>query len=227
MLPLQVLKDFEKSTTEVDTLFNCLNPLFTFIEYGLLHHLIDEFGSDDLKMDMNTYASKMMTFLHSTTLKDLKDHWSGEYQILPHFSMMIIKFAKDPQHCSLDELVNIKRKVCCELKISEMMIVLSHFKPGLFIIVWHFHWMLVTNLMHSMSEVDESFFEREHILEVKVNNKVLYPKENHLVYQPNMRRDIGIRGGKKFGQRRPPLSKHIKDILKRCPDGQIFKVFGV
>ena len=28
-----------------------------------------------------------------------------------------------------------------------------------------------------------------------------------------------------FGQKLPPLSKAIRDILKRYPDGQIFKVY--
>jgi hypothetical protein len=30
--------------------------------------------------------------------------------------------------------------------------------------------------------------------------------------------------GEQFGQRRPPLSVTIKQILERYPDGQIFKV---
>ena len=30
--------------------------------------------------------------------------------------------------------------------------------------------------------------------------------------------------GEEFGQRRPPLSVTIKQILERYPDGQIFKV---
>lgn len=31
-------------------------------------------------------------------------------------------------------------------------------------------------------------------------------------------------GGKDFGQKRPPLSVTIRQILERYPDGQIFKV---
>lgn len=33
--------------------------------------------------------------------------------------------------------------------------------------------------------------------------------------------------GEQFGQRRPPLSVTIKQILERYPDGQIFKVCAI
>jgi hypothetical protein len=34
-------------------------------------------------------------------------------------------------------------------------------------------------------------------------------------------------GGEQFGQRRPPLSTIIRQILERYPDGQLFKVVHV
>ena len=44
----------------------------------------------------------------------------------------------------------------------------------------------------------------------------------HLLAAADPARNFGM--GERFGQRRPPLSVTIKQILERYPDGQIFKV---
>ena len=43
----------------ISQLFNCLNLLFTFIDFKLLQHLISKFGSQDLKIEMISYTEKV------------------------------------------------------------------------------------------------------------------------------------------------------------------------
>ena len=53
----------------IDNLFYRLNPLFTFIDYELLQHLISKFGSHELKLEMTSYTEKVQLFKkHITTV---------------------------------------------------------------------------------------------------------------------------------------------------------------
>ena len=65
LLPIECCKEYEsliqqklpilEESTRITTLFNRLNPLFTFIDYGLLQHLISNLGSTELNEDMTSY----------------------------------------------------------------------------------------------------------------------------------------------------------------------------
>ena len=57
-----------------------------------------------------------------------------------------------------------------------------------------------------------------------IDDGIHYPRRNFHRNGPTMNRTDA---GEQFGQRRPPLSVTIKQILDRYPDGQIFKVLLV
>ena len=55
-----ILPDLLKK--DVIHVFMLLNPLFTFIDYELLSHLVSKFGSSKLKEDMLLYVEKVQLF---------------------------------------------------------------------------------------------------------------------------------------------------------------------
>ena len=83
-LPLSLRKEYESSIvkripsmcteTQINELFIHLNPLTSFIDYGLIEYFIKKFGSDTLKRDMQFYCSKVLQFMKKTTIKQLIDH---------------------------------------------------------------------------------------------------------------------------------------------------------
>ena len=62
LLPLKLRKEYKKAIQEllpslpskegIDKFFVHLNPLFSFLDYGLLEYIIKEYGSDTLVQDM-------------------------------------------------------------------------------------------------------------------------------------------------------------------------------
>ena len=59
-----------RTETEVNDVFIVhLNPLMSFIDYGLIEYVIKKFGSDVLKQDMRSYCSEIKMFMKETTIK--------------------------------------------------------------------------------------------------------------------------------------------------------------
>ena len=81
-LPLSLRREYESSivkhissmstVTQINNLFIIhLNPLTSFIDYGLIEYFIKKFGSNALKRDMRSYCSEMVIFMKETTIKQL------------------------------------------------------------------------------------------------------------------------------------------------------------
>ena len=98
-----------------------LNPLLSFIDYGLLAHLICKFGSDSLKKDMRSYENIMKIFKKETTIKDLVNFLPGSQESPPNFSVLKAKIDKDPKDYTLEELDMLRRRLCAQLQLSEIL----------------------------------------------------------------------------------------------------------
>ena len=60
------------SETQINKLFIVhLNPLTSFIDYGLIEYIIKKFGSDALQRDMRSYCGEMVVFMKETTIKQV------------------------------------------------------------------------------------------------------------------------------------------------------------
>jgi hypothetical protein len=124
LLPIECCKEYEsliqqklpllEESTRLTTLFNRLNPLFTFIDYGLLQHLISNLGSTELQEDMTSYVYGVRKFMRGTTVGDVMDHWPGEHVPQMNYSELKIKFKDDPRTYTLERLNNFRRKFAVE-----------------------------------------------------------------------------------------------------------------
>ena len=153
----------------------CIRDSFTFIDYGLLEHLIETFGSKQLKQDMSAYAGAVQVFLDETTVEELKDHWPGQRDIPPHFEEIRAIVYQNPKVYSLRQLDDLRKKVCSETKLSEMVLILKAVgKVNSFVVSWLFPSVLAPVLMESISRIDESFYEREFIYSISVKEQQLY-----------------------------------------------------
>ena len=52
-------RDAIMKATSFDQIFVILNQYWTFVHYELLEYVVQEYGNDDLKMDMKRYAANM------------------------------------------------------------------------------------------------------------------------------------------------------------------------
>ena len=171
-LPLSLRKEYESSIakripsmrteTQVNELFIVhLNPLTSFIDYRLIEHVIRKFGSDGLKIDMQSYCCDMQTFMQHTTIKQLINYFPGQPEIPPKFSLVEAKIGEDASKCTLEQLNTIRRRYCSEVKLSEIIFhLVAVVESNSFIVRWIIPLALVSDIMKSSQNLDKRFYQK-------------------------------------------------------------------
>ena len=152
-----------------------LGLFFTFLDYHLLQYLVEEFGSEPLKKDMSTYAGEIQIFLDETTVQQVKDHFPGQHKLPPNFEKLQMVIDKHPGTYSLRMLDNLRKRFCSETQLSEVVFVLIGIgKANSFIIVFMVPSILGPRLVESVGGVDDSFYQRECVISISLNQQQLY-----------------------------------------------------
>ena len=159
----------------VSKIFSRLSLHFTFLDYALLQHLIDEFGSEQLKQDMSAYEEEIQVFLDETMIVHLQDHLPGRQELPLHFDKLQMMIDKDPGKCSLRMVNNLRKRFCSETQLSEIVFALIGIgKANSFILIFMVPSILGSNIAESIGQVDESFYQRECIMYITLNHQQLY-----------------------------------------------------
>lgn len=189
MLPFAIRKQYQdtirvmlpdlESRDRISSLFHLLNPLFTFIDYELLKHLVTKFGSSKLKDDMFSYVEKVQLFKKVTTVSELIEYWPGLELPESNYSRLRAKIGDDPGTFTLEELDNFRRKFFSHLKLSDFVsvsILMLLERTSSFIAVWLIPTVVVPELMEAFSPMDCTCFKDERILELSVDERTLYQR---------------------------------------------------
>ena len=188
-LPLTFRKEYESTIQSmlheleaqevICNLFHRLNPLFTFIDYKLLHHLILKLGSPGLQKDMVIYAEKMQLFKKVTTISELIDYWPGlEVPQIDH-KILRAKFEDDPKLYTLEKLDYFRNRFYNKLRLSEFVSVsiLMLLEPAnSFVAMWFIPTVVVEDLIKAIGQIDGAFLQAEQILELSLDEKTLYER---------------------------------------------------
>ena len=167
----------------VSKIFSRLSLHFTFLDYSLLQHLIDEFGSEQLKQDMSAYDGEIQVFLDETTIVELQDHLPGQQDLPPHFDKLRMMIDKDPGKYSLRMVNNLRKRFCNKTQLSEIVFVLIGIgKANSFILIFIIPSVLGPRLAKSVGRVDDSFYQRECIVSIALNQQQLYLARGRKVY---------------------------------------------
>ena len=126
---------------------------------------------------MKEYCDGVIKFMHSTTVQQLMDHWPGKLEIPPNFSKLLAKIIdEDPTTYTLYELDQLRRRYCCEHKLTDLVFVIIVIdEVNSFIVQLLIPSDIVFRLVASARQVDVSFYLRERILKVQVNEKQIFP----------------------------------------------------
>ena len=163
----------------IDNLFYRLNPLFTFIDYELLQHLISKFGSQELKREMASYTEKVQLFKKVTTIGELIDCWPG-LEVPPiDYKRLRAKFADDPKSYTLEKLDSFRNRFYSKIRRSEFVtvsILMLVESTNSFIAVWFIPTVAVQELIEAISQIDRTFFQTEQILELSLGERIMYQR---------------------------------------------------
>ena len=176
--------EYEKSIQEkiptleradnIRKLFCHLNPLSSFIDYHLVEHLVEEFGSEQLQEDMSAYVKLVQVFYDETTVEQLMDHWPGRRDIPPHFEELRAVIGEDPGTFTLRRLDNLRKEFCSEVRLFETVLILKRFgRKNSFLVCWVVPSVFVPQLKSAIIRL-RRFFQRESIFSVTVGTHRLY-----------------------------------------------------
>ena len=191
-LPLSLRKEYESSIenrilprmrnkTQVNELFILLNPLMSFIDYGLIEYVIKKFGSDGLKRDMRSYCSEMILFMKETTIKQLINHLPGETETPPKFSLIEAKIGEDASKCTLEQLNRFRKRYCSEVKLSKIIFhLVAVVESNSFIVRWLVPSAIVDDIMKSARNVDQSFYQENKLASLTLDGMWLHMSEAEL-----------------------------------------------
>ncbi len=94
---------FEEAKS-IESIFLHLNFYLSFIDFSLLEHIIEQFGSDSLKRDMSSYAEDMRQFRMNTPVSEALDHLPKILDVTADHSSLTVKFDVDVQTATLEDL---------------------------------------------------------------------------------------------------------------------------
>ena len=185
LLPVKLRNEYEeiihkklpslRQEESISELFLHLNPLFSFLDYGLLQYIIEEFGSTVLKARMQTYCSEVRMFMSQTTVQQLIDYWPHEDEITPDVSKVIAKINKDPHLIKLSELDNLRREICIRARLSDVICALVSVRPSnSFTVVWRLPSVLASQVIEALKQIEQVFFYKHDIKSLFVDDLQLY-----------------------------------------------------
>ena len=185
LLPLKLRKEYEKAIQEllpffsnkegIDKLFFRLNPLFSFLDYGLLEYIIKIYGSDTLIQDMNTYSNDMCIFMKETTIKQLVDHLPGQIKIPPNFSLIEAKIGEDASKCTLEQLNRLRNRYCSEVQLSEIVFhLVAVVESNSFIVKWLVPSVFVVDIVKFTRYIDQSFYQEYKITSLTLDGMWIF-----------------------------------------------------
>jgi hypothetical protein len=213
-LPLSLRKEYESSIakqisnmsteTQINKLFIIhLNPLTSFIDYGLIEYVIKKFGSDALKRDMRSYCSEIIVFMKETTIKQLIDHLPGQAEVPPKFSLMEAIIGENASDYTLEQLNTLRKRYCSEVKLS---VIVCHLvavvELNSFIVRWLVPSALVDDIVTSARNVDQSFYQEYKITSLTLDGRCLYLMDQQSTFQ----RDVSVNISKAFLYSNFPVS---------------------
>ena len=181
----QYLRDnetrFEKAES-VDRILRILNQELHFTDFALIEHLINELGSEPLKSKLVPYKQALKEFLRVTTVKHiiLSDQWSGvKKSDLPEgFIELKTEINHDPSLYSLEKLDRLRRRICSQLRLTE---VLTYLKGAAdfrsFLVSWLFPEVFYEKVVEEINQLDILFVLREQILLIAVGDKYFSPQD--------------------------------------------------
>lgn len=162
---------------DMDRLFVYLGAtIWNFIDYALLEHIIRQFGSPQLRSEMDRYVVEITLFSKQTTVSQLIEYWPGRKDTPPNYCELTIKINKDPDRCTLEELNMLRKELHKQFlpPLSEVALLLCNVSNGSIAVKWFIAMDLVPGLMTEARKSEKYLYFKDHSVEsVRVRDNIV------------------------------------------------------
>ena len=154
-------------------LWTNLGNYCNFLNFDLLEHVINKFGSKDLKKKMESYEHDLQSFRKTTRLRDFIDCWPVQGQTPPvrELREFVTKLQHDWDDCTLEHLENLKGVITRKFFLPHL---LKEIKDGCVVITW----LIPAPFVKALQEVIESNYSEileQKIEAITIDGEVCYP----------------------------------------------------
>ena len=171
------LKIVDQTFKNLDSLFSKLNAeVWTFLDYYLVHYIIDKLNVKDLSLTMTEYIGAIQEFKKRTFVMPFIECWKGHPRNIPNYEKVAIKL--NDTTITLARLDNLreglKKSFFPSLSSCAACIYYDHFDKGCFIVSLLFPNKLVKILKESIRQC--SLFDEFNIVYLSIQDEIIYRK---------------------------------------------------
>ena len=157
-------------------IWSILNLYWDFLNYGLLQHVISNFGSEDLKQRMQEYVHELSTFKETTRLCDFIESWPCRDDGPPENQLkkVVIKMKHKWSHCTLQDVESFKKSLVHKFFLPEIDILLQKAERGCVCVTWLTSHSIATLLQQNLANIEPEFFKKHGIDAVTIDGQDVY-----------------------------------------------------
>ena len=145
-----------------------------YLHYSLLKYVIDLYGSNELKGNIENFAKKIETFRKSTRLEVFSEVCDDEpEEINGKFVKMVSKHQMDWSTATLEDAEKFRIKFCRELSLYDFSLNLLKVARGCVEVTWRVPRSLVTYIQNSIKPSSQSMMEH-HVTTLTIDGFIVY-----------------------------------------------------
>ena len=169
------LANIPQSATFVN-IWTILNLYWDFLNYGLLEHVISNFGSDGLKQQMQNYVDELSTFKQTTRLCDFIDSCPCRDDEPPQDSLkkVVVKMKHEWSQCTLRDVESFKKALVQKFFLPEFDMLLQKAERGCVCVTWLTSPSIATLLQQNLPNIETEFFKKHGVDAVTIDGQDVY-----------------------------------------------------
>ncbi len=164
-----------KKAESIEDIFVHLNFYLSFIDFSLLEHIIEQFGTDSLKQNMSNYAEDMRQFKMKTPVSEALDHLPTISDAPAGYSRLTVKFDFDVHTATLEDLETYRKRFASEFLLSQLALSLSGLQESSLLVTWLVPAAVGAMISDQVQKKSSSFFLSNSILKLSLEGECLYP----------------------------------------------------
>ena len=153
-----------------------LNLYWDFLNYGLLLHVINKCGSEDLKLKMQSYINELSEFKQKTLLCDFIDSWPFRDDKPPleeSFKQLVVKMKQEWSQCTLQDVEAFRKALVHKFCLPEFDMIFQKAMEGCVCVTWLIS-LYIATLLQDLANTAPKFFKEHKIDAVTINGEDIY-----------------------------------------------------
>ena len=173
---MEYVKDIIDKKDTISGIWIELNNYLNFLNHEILQHILSKFKNSALQKRMDKYTLKIQRFFKHTRLCVFFECWPvcGQEPPVDHVSKFIVKFQKDWETCTLEDLHNLKGSLATKLFLPNFIFILEKASRGSLAVTFSIPPSLVAQLQDVIKNTELRVFVAMDIETITVDSVVCY-----------------------------------------------------